>query len=641
MTAISHHLHSYRSSLSNLNSHYRLSPRFASASASHLHRPPCQAFHNPQQLALIKPTIQLLSTGQTEKTLISLIKSCSSKTQLLQIHAHLVRTSLLQDPTISLTFLIRVALWTSRNFGYSRRIFSHISEPNVSHYNTMIRACLKNNSPEEGFKLYREMQWRGMRPDPLSSSFAIKSCVKISSLFGGLQIHARVLRDGHQSDRLLLTTLMDLYSTCRKCDEACKVFDEISERDAVTWNVLISCYTRNGRTRDATGVFDMMQSTPNGSEPDDVTCLLVLQACANLGELEFGERVHKYIQEHGYGDALNLCNSLVAMYSRCGCLEKAYQVFKEMNSRDVVSWSAMISGFASNGYGREAIEAFREMQRLGVSPDDQTFTGVLSACSHSGLVDEGWMFFDCMSKEFGIVPNVHHYGCMVDLMGRAGLLDQAYELIISMGVKPDATIWRTLLGACRIHGHVTLGESVIGHLIQLNAQEAGDYVLLLNIYSSVGNWEKVTELRKLMKEKAIHTTPGCSTVNLKGEVHEFVVDDNSHPRKDEIYEMLDEIGKQLKIAGYVPEITSELHNLGAEEKETRLCYHSEKLAIAFVVLATPPGTTIRVAKNLRICVDCHNFAKVLSGVYNRKVIIRDRTQFHHFREGHCSCNDYW
>ncbi|KAK9277799.1 hypothetical protein L1049_027355 [Liquidambar formosana] len=293
---------------------------------------------------------------------------------------------------------------------------------------------------------------------------------------GGVQLHARILRDGHQSDSLLLTTLTEMYSFCEKCDDACKVFDEISQRDTVAWNVLISCYIRNNRTRDALGVFDIMQSPTCGCKPDDVTCLLILQACAHLGALEFGEKVHNYVEEHGYGDALNVCNSLIAMYSRCGCLEKAYRVFIGMPGKNVVSWSAMISGLAANGHGREAMEAFAEMQRMGVSPDDQTLTGVLSACSHSGLVDEGLMFFDQMSKEFGIVPNIHHYGCMVDLLGRAGLLDQAYQLIISMGVKPDSTIWRTLLGACRIYGHVNLGERVIEHLIELKAQEAGDYL---------------------------------------------------------------------------------------------------------------------------------------------------------------------
>ncbi|KAF2311274.1 hypothetical protein GH714_021436 [Hevea brasiliensis] len=456
----------------------------------------------------------------------------------------------------------------------------------------MIRAYSRSNPPIEGFLLYQDMRHRGLHADRLSLSFVIKCFVRVSSLMGGVQVHARILRDGHQSDSLLLTNLMDLYSLCEKGNEACKVFDEIPQRDTVAWNVLISCFIRNHRTRDVLGLFDAMVNGEFGCEPDDVTCLLLLQACANLGALEFGEKVHCYIQEHGYGDAMNLCNSLVAMYSRCGCLDKAYGVFKSMRNKNVVTWTAMISGLAMNGRGREAIEAFREMQRVGVLPDYQTFTGVLSACSHC----------------------------------RAGELDRAYQVIMSMEVKPDSTIWRTLLGACRIHRHVTLGERVVGHLIELKAQEAGDYVLLLNIYSSVGNWEKVTELRKYMKEKGIQTTAGCSSIQLNGEIHEFVVDDVSHPRKEEIYDMLNEINKQLKIAGYVVEITSELHNLGAKEKTYVLSYHSEKLAIAFGVLATPPGTTIRVAKNLRICVDCHNFAKFLSGVYNRDLIIRDRTR---------------
>ncbi|PKI63261.1 hypothetical protein CRG98_016446 [Punica granatum] len=237
-----------------------------------------------------------------------------------------------------------------------------------------------------------------------------------------------------------------------------------------------------------------------------------------------------------------------------------------------------------NGCGRDAIEAFFEMIRSGVPPDDQTFTGVLSACSHSGLVDEGMML---------------------------------------------------------IHGHVSLGERVVEHLIELKAQEAGDYVLLLNMYSSAGNWDKVTEVRQFMKERGIQTTPGSSTIEFAGVVHEFTVDDISHPRHPEVYAALDEIGQQLRIAGYVPEISSELHNLSVDEKGYHLSYHSEKLAIAFGVLMTPPGKTVRIANNVRICVDCHNFAKVLSSAYNREVVIRDRSRFHHFRGGVCSCEDYW
>ncbi|GJZ90566.1 pentatricopeptide repeat-containing protein [Tanacetum coccineum] len=494
----------------------------------------------------------------------------------------------------------------------------------------MIRAYVMSVKPQRGFYVYRDMLRAGLRPNGVSNSFVLKGFVKNGLVLCGVQVHGRVLKDGFCKDGVLMTGLMDFYSGSGEIRDACKVFGEMCARDVVAWNVLVSCYVRNGRTRNALGVFDRMRSGVDGCDPDDVTCLLVLQACAKLCALDLGERVHEYIKDHGYNRRLNLCNTLVAMYSKCGQLDKAYEAFKEIISKDVVSWTAMISGFASNGRGREAIDVFREMQRMGVSPDEQTFTALLSGCSHAGLLNEGRLIFESMQKEFNLVPNIHHYGCVVDLMGRVGLIEDAYDVIISMKCKPDATIWRTLLGACKVHGHVTLGEQVIEHLIELKAQEAGDYILLLNIYSSAGNWEKVIELRKMMKEKGIQTTPSASTIELKGEINEFKVDDTTHPRIKEVYEMLDEIENQLKIGGYIAEITSD-----------RLSYHSEKLALAFGVLATPPGTKLRVAKDLRICIDCHNFAKMLSGVYNRDVIIRDRTRFHHFREGRCSCNDFW
>ncbi|XP_023730043.1 pentatricopeptide repeat-containing protein At3g47530 [Lactuca sativa] len=561
--------------------------------------------------------------------LISVIKSTTQRTQLLQIHAYLLRTSLLQESTFSVPFLNRISLPPNQNLNYSLQIFSQILNPNVIHYNTMIRAYSMSIHPERGFYVYRDMIRQDIRPNPQSSSFVTKSCIRSSSLFRGLQIHARIFRDGHHSDTLLLTTLIDFYSSTGNSNNARKVFDEMPQRDTIAWNVLISCYTRNNRTRDALHLFDTMQSQEHKCKPDDVTCLLTLQACSNLCMLEFGERVHEYIKHHGYNQSLNLCNSLVSMYSKCGDLKKAYEVFKDIPNKDVVSWTSMISGFASSGYGQEAINVFKEMVKTGIPPDEQTFTALLSGCSHSGLINEARFIFDQMEKQFNVIPNIHHYGCIVDLMGRVGLLEDAYNLIISMNCTPDATIWRTLLGSCKLHSHFDLGERVINHLIELKGQEAGDYILLLNIYHSIGNFEKVMEIRKLMKEKGIQTTPSASTIEIKGEIHEFRVDDTLHLRISEVYEKLDEIEKQLKIGGYVEEI-------GGKGR-----YHSEKLAMAFGVLVTPPRTKLRVAKDLRICVDCHNFAKVFSGVYDREVVIRDRMRFHHFREGRCSCNDFW
>lgn len=582
-------------------------------------------------------------TSSSDDHLVSLIVSSTGKSHLRQIHAVLLRTSLIRNSDVFHHFLSRLA---PRDLDYSRKVFSHRTNPTLSHCNTMIRAFSLSQTPREGFLLFRSLRRKRFPPaNPLSSSFALKCCVKSRDLLAGLQIHGKIFRDGFLSDSLLLTTLVDLYSTCENSADACKVFDEIPKRDVVSYNVLITCFLRNKRTRDALFLFDkMMRNEVDGCvKPDGVTCLLALQACASLGALDFGKRVHEFIDGNGLGGALNLNNTLVSMYSRCGSMDEAHEVFSRMRERNVVSWTAMITGLAMNGFGKEAIEAFEEMLKCGISPEEHTLTGLLSACSHSGLVDEGMMFFDRLkSGEFEVKPNLHHYGCIVDLLGRARLLDEAYSLVQSMEMKPDSTIWRTLLGACRVQGNVELGERVISHLIELKAEEAGDYVLLLNTYSSVGKWEKVTELRSLMKEKRIHTKPGCSAIEVQGKVHEFIVDDVSHPRKEEIYEMLAEINQQLKIAGYVAEVASELHNLDSEEEKGHaLTYHSEKLAIAFGILVTPPGTTIRVTKNLRTCVDCHSFAKFVSRVYDRVVIVRDRSRFHHFKGGFCSCNDFW
>ncbi|KAM0836131.1 hypothetical protein ACQ4PT_062501 [Festuca glaucescens] len=556
----------------------------------------------------------------------------------LQLHAHLLRTGVLPlDHTAASAFLSLAAasLPSLRALAVVQHHLTPASVPSTLCCNSILRSLPESDA----LSFLRRMRALGRRGNAFSLAILLKpSC----TLAHARQLHANVVAEGHLGDALLATSLMRSYATCGAGESARKVFDEMLIKDTVAWNVLITCYVRNKRTKDTLKLFDEMRRSESEAGPDEVTCILLLQACMSLGALDFGEQIWEYAMEHGYGGELKVRNSLITMYTRCGCVEKAYEVFCGTPRKTVVTWSAMISGLAANGFGKDAISAFEEMSKSGVAPDAQTFTGVLSACSHSGLVDEGFRFFDMMRYEYQMMPNVRHYGCIVDLMGRSGLLDEAYTLVVKeMRVAPDATIWRTLLGACRIHGHVDLGEKIISHLIELKAQQAGDYVLLLNTYATVGDWKKVADVRKLMKENGIQTTPGCTTVEVNGELHEFVADDDSHPRKAEIYSKLDEINRHLRIAGYVPNVSSELHDLDSEGKGCALTYHGEKLAIAFALLVMPQRRPIRLAKNVRVCVDCHNFTKVFASVYNRLVIVRDRTRFHHFEGGQCSCNDYW
>lgn len=329
------------------------------------------------------------------------------------------------------------------------------------------------------------------------------------------------------------------------------------------------------------------------------------------------------------------------LYAKTGNISEAQKVFDEMKEKSVVSWTALIVGLAMNGFGNEAIDLFKKLERKQLTPSEITFVGVLYACSHCGMVDEGFTYFKRMKEEFGIEPRIEHHGCMVDLLGRSGRVQQAYDYILAMPLQPNAVIWRTLLGSCTIHGHSALAEVARAQLIQLEPKHSGDYVLLSNLYASERRWSDVSKVRETMLEQGIQKSPGHSLVELGNCVYQFVMGDTSHPESEDIYAKLIEIIKLLRLEGYVPHVANVLADIEEEEKETALSYHSEKIAIAFMLINTPPGTPIRVVKNLRVCADCHIAIKLVSKVYKREIVVRDRSRFHHFKDGSCSCKDYW
>lgn len=329
------------------------------------------------------------------------------------------------------------------------------------------------------------------------------------------------------------------------------------------------------------------------------------------------------------------------MYSKCGRVEIARKAFARMKEKNVMSWTALIRGYGMHGRAKEALEVFHEMIGAQVKPNYVTFISVLNACSHSGLVDEGWHWFNVMLHEYGIEPGIEHYGCVVDLLGRAGYLQRAYDLIQRMKVEPDFVIWGSLLGACRVHKNVDIGEVSAQKLFELDPDNCGYYVLLCNIYADAERWEDVDRVRAIMKSRRLVKTPGFSLVELRGRVHMFLVGDQEHPQHKKISEFLEEISVRLREAGYVPNVVSDSHDVEWEEKEMFLRVHSEKLAVAFGILNSGPGTTVQVIKNLRVCADCHTAIKLMSRVVDREIVVRDSKRFHHFKDGSCSCGDYW
>jgi pentatricopeptide repeat protein len=312
-----------------------------------------------------------------------------------------------------------------------------------------------------------------------------------------------------------------------------------------------------------------------------------------------------------------------------------------MATHDVVSWNAMLVGYAMHGHAKEALEHFESMCQEGIAIDKITFLALLSACNHAGLVDEGLCYFESMHSVYSVSATAEHYACMADLLGRAGHLNKAENLISTMSCKPCVSVWRALLGACRIHGNTEMGEHIAKRVVELDPENTAGYVLLSNIYASAGKWDLVSNVQQQRLARGVKKQPGRTWIEVNNEVHSFVVDDQLHPRIIEIHAELKRLSGKMNDAGYVPDTKFVLHDVEEEEKLSHLWHHSEKLAIAFGLISTPPGTPIRIFKNLRVCGDCHTATKFITKIVGRAIVVRDGNRFHHFKDGLCSCRDYW
>lgn len=524
--------------------------------------------------------------------------------------------------------------------GEAKKLFDEMPDRDVVAWNAMIAGYVQQGRYEDALALFREVVDENVVPNESTMVTVLSACARLGSLELGNWVHSWIKEHGLDGNLQLVNALIDMYSKCGELEQALVLFEGMKRKDVISWNVMIGGYTHMNRYKEALMMFRQMLRS--NVEPNDVTFLSVLPACAHLGALDLGKWIHIYVDKNFQQlDNVSLRTSLVDMYAKCGNIKAAEQVFTNMDSKSIASWNAMISGLAMHGNANKALELFSRMISEGFKPDDITFVGVLSACNHAGLLDLGRQYFRSMMEEYKISPKMQHYGCVIDLLGRAGLFDEAEALMKTMKMKPDAAIWTSLLGACRDHGHMDLGENVAGHLFELEPENHGAYVLLSNIYAKAGRWDDVARIRTKLNDKGLKKVPGCSSIEVDSVVHEFLVSDKVHPQSNEIYKMLDEMDTLLEKHGFVPDTSEVLYDIDEEWKEGALSHHSEKLAIAFGLISTKPGTTIRIVKNLRVCRNCHSATKLLSKIYKREIIARDRNRFHHFKNGSCSCNDYW
>ncbi|CAK9867651.1 unnamed protein product [Sphagnum jensenii] len=550
------------------------------------------------------------------------------------------------------------------------RVFCKMPSQDVVTWTAMILGYVRWGQGEKALELYKRMQQEGVQPNAVTFMGVLNACASLMALEEGRSVHQQmiqcgchvdtfvgsslvdmyakcgsmedawiIIQNGCESDAFVGSSLIAMYAKCGSMEEASRVFNKLPSRAVVCWTAMIFGHVKYGEGHKALELFQKMQQ--EGVQPDPVTYVGVLNACANVVALEEGRRAHERIIQSRCESDVFVRSSLVDMYAKCGSMEDACRVFNTMPSHDVVSWNALLGGFAMHGQGKEALVHFERMCEEGVHPNDITFVCLLSACSHSGFVDEGLRFYALMTTVYRIPAKLEHYTCMVDLLGRAGHLQEAENMIQGMPCKPNAAIWMALLGACRIHGNVEMGERMAKRVLELEPKNAAGFVLLSNLYAATGNLELSENVERQRKERDAKKQPGRTWIEVNDAVHTFVVDDQIHPEMIKIRAELKRLSVLMHNAGYVPNTKSVLHDVEEEEKVIHLCHDSEKLAIAFGLISTDPGTPLRIVKNLRVCEDCHTSTKFISKIVRRKIIVRDANRFHHFENGVCSCRDYW
>ncbi|CAN0857745.1 Pentatricopeptide repeat-containing protein At5g15300 [Linum grandiflorum] len=512
------------------------------------------------------------STNRQQRS--GLWRHCRNLQILKQVHASMVIKGFNSSPEALRELIFASAVAIYGTIDYAHQLFAQIPEPDTFMCNTVMRGSSQSQYPLRAVSVYTRMERAGVKPDNFTFPFLLKACARLQWRNMGSCVHGKVVRCGFEANNFVRNTVIYFHANCGdlgvarvifdamlekdvvawsaliagyarrgnlnvarklfsdmpvkdmvswnvmitgyakrgKMDYARELFDMVPERDVVTWNTMIAGYVKIGENEQALKLFQEMKIA--GEHPDEVTMLCLLSACSDLGNLETGKNLHLSILEVSKGEpSVLLGNAIISMYAKCGSAKTALEVFKGMMKKDVTSWNSIIGGLALNGHAEESIKLFEQMlMSKHVLPDEITFVEVLIACSHAGKVDEGHSYFDLMINRYGIEPNIKHYGCIVDMLGRAGLLTEAFEFIKKMNIEPNGIIWRTLLGACSVHGDIELGKHATERLMKLAKHESGGYVLLSNIYAAVGEWGGFEKVRQKMDDDQVWKAPGCSIV---------------------------------------------------------------------------------------------------------------------------------
>ncbi|XP_057849286.2 pentatricopeptide repeat-containing protein At3g13880 [Cryptomeria japonica] len=484
--------------------------------------------HDEETLKLFGQ-MQQLGLKPTFFTFGSILKACGDggiQERGKVIHAYIIKTGFETDVFVGSAIVDMYA--KCRAIADALKVFHKMPARNVATYNVIIAGVIQiadiESSPkygEDAINVFIQMQRIAMKPNHFTFTSILGACSRLAFLEHGKQVHAHIIKGKLESNEFVGSALVDMYAKCGAVEDAWKWFSKMPKLDIVSWTAMISGYVQNGQCEEALEFF--CQIIREGVKPDHLILCTVLSASAILAGQEQGRQIHAYSIKTGYESLVVIGNSLIDMYSKCGSIDDAGTFFGTMFKRDVVSWSVLISGYAQHGRGKEALQLFAQMQEEGTKPNHITFVGVLSACSHVGLVDEGYRYFNSMIRDHGIEPKVEHCACIVDLLGRAGRMDEAEHFINEMGVESNAVVWRTLLAASRIHGNLDLGKRAAEHIIELEPHTSGTYVLLSNIYASVGRLDDARKVRNMMRDRGLKKQPGLSWIEVNNIVNCFTV----------------------------------------------------------------------------------------------------------------------
>ncbi|KAJ0034817.1 hypothetical protein Pint_24559 [Pistacia integerrima] len=577
----------------------------------------------------------------TKVCLIEKLQKCNHLISLYLTHTNILKSGFLND-TFTANHLINCYVRLQETLK-AHKVFYEMLDPNVVSYTSLMTGYINMGQPQTSLFIFKEMFGSSVLPNEFTFATVINACSMLADLKTGTKIHAQVEVFGLECNLVVCSSLVDMYGKCNDVNGAKGVFDRMSCRNIVSWTSMIVAYAQNAQGDEALRMFREFNYLLR-DRPNQFMLSSVVNACASLGRLVSGKVTHGAVIRCGHDSNYVVANALVDMYAKCGCVTYSNKVFQTISHPCVIAYTSMIVGAAKYGLGRLALELFEEMIQRRLKPSDVTFVGVLHACSHSGLVDEGLGYLKSMPGKYGIMPDAKHYTCVVDMLGRTGRLDEAYQLAkyIQVDPKADALLWGTLLSASRLHGRVDIAVEASKQLIESNQQVAGAYVTLSNTYALAGEWENAHSLRSEMKRTGIHKEPGCSWVEIKNETYVFYAGDALCERGSEVVSLLRELELKMKERGYVGGNRGLVFvDVEDEAKEEIVSLHSERQALAFGLVSIPKGITIRIMKNLRMCSDCHEAFKLISDIVERDFVVRDVNRFHHFKNGSCTCGDFW